>query len=172
MDLYKKGVEFSPSIIYHLSAFTKLSYLDASFVLNHLQNPAPDNGLDQDLLLHDDDTPLLNIDPEQILVPTPNDPLTSTVPSPSNSQSSRAPPPNTVVPYYNNRRSTALHYEDRDYTLKYARKLKGSLHGGVSHELVTENSLSKPILAEQKTTQVSTLCSNNMATYRPALPRH
>ena len=44
--------------------------------------------------------------------------------------------------------------------------------GGVSHELIPENSLSKPILAEQKTTQVSTLCSNNMATYRPALPRH
>ena len=35
------------------------------------------------------------------------------------------------------------------------------LHGGMSHELVLENYLSKPILVEQKTTQVSTLCSNN-----------
>ena len=130
MDLYKKGVEFSPSIIYHLSAFTKLSDIDASFVLNHLQNPTPDDGVDQDLLLHDDDTPLWNIDPEQILVPTPNDPLTSTLPSPSNSQSSHAPLPNIVVPYKNDRGSTVLHYDDRDYTLKYARKLKGSLHGG------------------------------------------
>ena len=49
--------------------------LYASFVLNYLQNQTPD------------DTHLLNIDPEQTLDPTPNDPLTSTVPSPINSQS-------------------------------------------------------------------------------------
>ena len=76
------------------------------------------------LLLHDDDTPLLNIDTEQTLDPTSNDPLTSTVPSPINSQSSQASLPNTVVPYKNNRGITTLHYDDRDYTLKYARKLK------------------------------------------------
>ena len=72
-----------------------LSDLDASFVLNYLQNPTPDDGVALDLLLHDDDTPLLNIDPDQTLDPTPNDLLTSTVPSPTvpsptNSQSSHA----------------------------------------------------------------------------------
>ena len=77
-----------------------------------------------------------------------------------------------MVTYKNDRESTTLHYDDRDYTLKYARKLKRSLHGGVSHEFVLENSLSKPILVEQKTTQVSTLCPNNMAIYKPVLPRH
>ena len=61
--------------------------LDASFVLNYLQNPTPDDGVRVavDLLLHEYDTPLLNIDPEQTLDPTPNDPLTSKVPSPINS---------------------------------------------------------------------------------------
>ena len=47
-----------------------------------------------------------------------------TVPSPTNSQSSHASPPKIVVPYKNDRGSTTLHYDDRDYTLKYARKLK------------------------------------------------
>ena len=100
--------------------------LYASFVFNYLQNPTPDDGVRValDLLLHDDDTPLLIIDHEHTLDPTPNDPLTSTVPSPINSQSSRASLPNIVVPYKNNRRSTAQHYDDRDYTLKYSRKLK------------------------------------------------
>ena len=79
-----------------------LPALDASFVLYYdyyLQNPTPDDGVRValDLLLHDDDTPLLNIDPEQTLDPTPNDPLTSTVPSPINSQSSHASLPNIVV---------------------------------------------------------------------------
>ena len=91
--------------------------------------------------------PLLNIDPEQTLDPTPNEPLTSTVPSPTvlfptNSQSSHASLLNMVVRYKNDRGSTAQHYDDRNYTLKYARKLKRSLHGGVSNELVPENSLS------------------------------
>ena len=97
-----------------------------TFVLNYLQNPTPDDGVRValDLLLRDDETPLLNIDPEQSLGPTPNDPLTSTVRSPLNSQSSHASLPNIVVPYKNNRGSTTLHYDDRDYTLKYARKLK------------------------------------------------
>ena len=107
------------------------------------------------------------IDPKQALDTNLNDPITvpsPTVPSPTNSQSSHASLPNIVVPYKNDRGSTTLHYDDRDYTLKYAR--------GVSHELVPENSLSKPIFVEQKTTQVYTLCSNQMATYRPALPRH
>ena len=48
-----------------------------------------------------------------------------------------------TLPYKNDRGSTTLHYDDRDYTLKYARSSNGSLHGGVSHELVPENSLSK-----------------------------
>ena len=123
-----------------------LSDLDASFVLHlYLQNPTPDDVVALDLLLKDDDTPFLNIDPEQTLNPTPNDPRTSTVPSPTNSQSSHASLPNIVVPYKNDRGSTTLHYGDRDYTLKYARKLKGSLHGGVSRELVPEKSLFEPI---------------------------
>ena len=52
--------------------------LDPSLVLNYLQNPTPNDGVRValDLLLHDDDTPLLNIDPEQTLVSTPNDPQT------------------------------------------------------------------------------------------------
>ena len=58
--------------------------LDASFVLNYLQNPTPDYGVALDLLLRDVDTHLLNIDPEHTLDLTPNDPLTSTVPSPTN----------------------------------------------------------------------------------------
>ena len=145
--------------------------LDASFVLNYLQNPTPDDVVALEFLLHDVDTPFLNIDPEQTLDPIPNDPLTTTVPSPTvpsptNRQSSHASLPKIVVPYKNDRESTTLHYGDRDYTLKYARKRKGSLHGGVSHELVPENSVFKPILVEQKTTQVSTLCSNNRAIYR------
>ena len=64
--------------------------LDASFVLNYLKNPTPDDGLSLDLLLHDDDTPFLNIDPDQTLDPTQNNPLTCTVPSPTNSQRSHA----------------------------------------------------------------------------------
>ena len=60
-----------------------LSDLDASFVLNYLRNPTPDDGVALDLLPHDDVTPLLNIDPEYTLDLTPNDPLTSTVPSPT-----------------------------------------------------------------------------------------
>ena len=113
MDLYKK--ERSPvRIIYYLSALNMLPDLDASFVLNYLQNPTPEDGVRfvLDLLLHDDDTPLLNIDPEQTLDPTPNDPLTSTVPSPINSQSSHVSLPNIVVPYKNDRRNTTLHYVD------------------------------------------------------------
>ena len=47
-----------------------------------------------------------------------------------------------------------------------------SLHGDVSHELVPESSLLKPIIVELKTTQVITLYSNNIATYRPVFPRH
>ena len=94
-----------------------LSDLDASFFLNYFQNPTPDNGVALNLLLHDDDTPLSNIDPEQTLDPTPNDPLTATVtfptvPSPANSQSSHVPLPNIVVPYKNDRGSTTLHYDD------------------------------------------------------------
>ena len=60
----------------------------------------------------------MNIDPEQTLDPT------STVPSPTNIQSSNAPLLKIVVPYKNDRGSTTLHYDDRDYKLKYARKLK------------------------------------------------
>ena len=76
-----------------------LPELDASFDLNYLQNPTPDDGVRValDLLLHDDDTPLLNIDPEQTLDPTPNDLLTSTVPSPINSQSSHTHLPNGTL---------------------------------------------------------------------------
>ena len=98
--------------------------LYASFVLNYLQNPTPDDGVQValDLLLHDNDTPLLIIDPEHTLDLTPNYPLTSTVPSPI--KSSHDFLPNIVVPYKNNRGSTTQHYDDRDYTLKYARKLK------------------------------------------------
>ena len=112
--------------MYYLSAFTMLPDLDASFVLNYLKNPTPDNivRVALDLLLHDDDTPLLNIDPEQTLDPTPNDYPTSEVPSPINSQSSQASLPNIVVPYQNDRGSSTLHYDDRGYTLKYAPKLK------------------------------------------------
>ena len=71
----------------------------------YLQNPTPDNGVRfaLDSLLHDDDTPFLNIDPEQTL--DPNDSLTSEVPSPINSQISHASFPNIVVPYKNDRRS-------------------------------------------------------------------
>ena len=91
--------------------------LDAFFVLNYLQNPTPDDGVALNLLLHDNDTPLLNIDPEQTLDPTPNDLLTSTVPfptvpSPTNSQGSHASLPNIVIPYKNDRGSTTLHYDD------------------------------------------------------------
>ena len=102
----------------------------ASFVLNYLQNPTPDDGVRValDLLLHKDDTPLLIIYPKHTLDPTRNE-------------------------------TTPLN-------------MHRSLHGGVFHDLVPQNSLPKPILVEQKTTQVSTLCSNNMATHRPALPRH
>ena len=99
--------------------------LDAYSVLNYLQNPTPDDGVALDLLLHDNNTPLMNIDPKQTLDPNPNDPLTT---------------PLNVLASSN-----------------------GSLHGGVSLELVPKNSLSKPILVEQKTTQVSSLCSINMA---------
>ena len=100
-----------------------LPVLYASFILNYLQNPTPDDGVRVvlDLLLHDDDTPLLNIDPEHTLDPTPNDPLTSTVIYSINSHSSHASFPNIVTPYKNNRESTRLHYDDRDYTLKYTR---------------------------------------------------
>ena len=75
----------------------------------------------------------MNIDPDQTLDPTQNNPLTSTVPSPTvpsptNSQSSHASPPKIVVPYKNYRGSTTPHYDDRDYTLKYARKLKQHSH--------------------------------------------
>ena len=98
----------------------------ASIVLNYLQNPTPDDGVRValNLLLRDDDKPLLNIDPEHTLDPTPNDPLTSTVLSRLNSQNSHAYLPNIVVPYKINRGSTTHHYGDRDYTLKYARKFK------------------------------------------------
>ena len=77
--------------------------LDASFVLNYLQNPTDDNGVRValDLLLHDDDSPLLNIDPEQTLDPITNNPLTLKVLSLINSQSSHASLPNIVVPYKN-----------------------------------------------------------------------
>ena len=100
--------------------------LDASLVSNYLQNPTPDDGVRValDMLVHDDDTPLLNIDLEQTLDPTPNYPLTSTVPYPINSQNSHASLPNIVVHYKNDRGNTTLHYDDRDCTLKYARKLK------------------------------------------------
>ena len=57
-----------------------------------------------DLLLHDDDTLLLNIDPEHTLDRTPNDRLTSTVPSPiTKKQNSHTSLQNIVVPYKNNR---------------------------------------------------------------------
>ena len=64
-------MEFSLIIIYYLSAFTMLPDLNASFVLKYLQNPTADDGVALDLLRHDDDAPLLNIDPEQTLDPTP-----------------------------------------------------------------------------------------------------
>ena len=69
-----------------------LTDLDASFVLKYIQNPTSDDGVRValDLLLHDDDTPLFNIGPNQTLDPTPKDPLASIVPSPINSQSSHA----------------------------------------------------------------------------------
>ena len=88
--------------------------LDASLVLNYLQNPTPDDRIRValDLLLHNVDTPLLNIDPEQTFDPTPNDPLTSTVPSPINIECSRAFLPNIVLPYKNYRVNTTLHYGD------------------------------------------------------------
>ena len=86
----------------------------------------------------------MNIDPEQTLDPTLNDPLTSTVPSLTNSQSSHVPLLKIVDPYKNDLRSTTPHYDDRDYNLKvkYARKLKreSTVHDGLSHELVLENS--------------------------------
>ena len=109
--------------------------LDASFVLNYFQNPTPDDGVALDVLLYDDDTPLLNIDPKQTLNPTPNDPLTSIVPSPivpcpTNSQSSHASLSNKVVPYKNDRGSTTLHCDDRYYTLKGG---GGGGGGGVHH---------------------------------------
>ena len=63
--IYIKRSGVSLSIIYYLSALNMLPDLDASFVLNYLQNPTPDDEVALDLLLHDDDTPLLNIDPEQ-----------------------------------------------------------------------------------------------------------
>ena len=44
--------------------------LDASFVLNYLGNLNADDGVALDFLLLDDDTPLLNNDPEQTLDPT------------------------------------------------------------------------------------------------------
>ena len=143
-----------------------LPELDASFVLNYLQNLTPDDGVALYLLLHDDDTPLMNIDPEQTIDPTLNDPLTSTVPSSTNIQSSHTPLLiKIVVPYKNDRGSTTT---IETTPLNMLASSNGSLHGGVAHELVPENSLSKPILVEQKTPQVSTLCSNNMTTYRPA----
>ena len=151
-----------------------LPNLDASFVLNYLQNPTPYGvRVAQNLLLHDDDTPLFNIDPEQTLDPAPNNSLTSTVPSPINSQSSHASLPNIVIPYIRTTEEV-LHCTTTIETtpLNILASSNGSLHGGVSHELIPEYSLSKPILEKQKTTQVSTLCSNDMATYRPALPRH
>ena len=43
--------------------------LDASFVLDHLQNPTPDDGVALYLLFHDDDTPLLNIDSKHTIDP-------------------------------------------------------------------------------------------------------
>ena len=117
--------------------------LDASFVLNYVQNPNPDDGVALDLLLHDDDTPLMNNDPGQTLDPTPNDPLTSTVPSPTNIQSSHTPLLRIVVPYKNDRRSTmtALSTTTIETTpLNMLTSSNGSLHGGVSHELVPDNS--------------------------------
>ena len=125
------------------------------------------------MLLHNDDTLFLNIDHDQTLDPTQNNPLTPTVPSPTvpsptNSQSSHASPPKIVVPYKNDQGSKTLHYDDRDYTLKSLNMLASSnrsLHGDVSHELVPEKSLLKQIIVELKTTQVITLYSNNIATY-------
>ena len=151
--------------------------LDASFVLNYLKNPTPDDGLSLDLLLHDDDTPFLNIDPDQTLDPTQNNPLTSTVPSPTvpsptNSQSSHASPPKIVVPYKNDQGSTTLHYEDRDYTLKYARKLKQESTWRCVSRTCSGKLFVKPIIVELKMIQVITLYSNNIATYRPVFPRH
>ena len=58
-----------------------------------------------------------------------------------------------------------MKYDNREYTLKYARKLKPESTGGISRTcsgklfVKTDSSIAK-------TTQVSTLCSNNMATYR------
>ena len=117
--------------------------LDASFVLNYLQNPTPDDGVALYLLLHDDDTPLMNIDPEQTLDPTPNDPLTSTAPSPSNIQSSHAPLLKIVVLYKVIRTTEeVLHCITTIETtpLNMLASSNRSLHGGVSHELVPENS--------------------------------
>ena len=116
-------MEFSLSIIYYLSALLcclTLTPLLFSTIFR-VQNPTPDDGVALNLLLYDNDTPLLNIDPEQTLDPTPNDPLTSTVssptvPSPTNSQSSHASLPNMVVPYKNNQGRSTLHYDDRDGT--------------------------------------------------------
>ena len=47
-----------------------------------------------------------------------------------------------------------------------------SLHGDVSHELVPESSLLKPIIVELKTTQVITLYSNNIDLYSPAINKN
>ena len=96
-------------------------------------------------LPYDDDTPLLNIDPEQSLDPTPNDPLTSTVPfptvpSPTNSQSSHASLPNIVVPY---KTEEILHCTTTIETtpLNMLANSKGVYMAvaGVSYELVPEN---------------------------------
>ena len=142
---------------------------------HYLKNPTPDDGLSLDLLLHDDDTPFLNIDSDQTLDPTQNNPLTSTVPSPTvpsptNSQSSHDSTPKIVVPYKNDRGSTTLHYDDRDYTLKYAHKLKQestwrSVSRTCSGKLFVKTDYS--FIVELKTTQVITLYSNNISTCIP-----
>ena len=115
--------------------------LDASLVLNYLHDPTPDDGVALDLLLHDDDTPLLDIDAERTLNPTPNDPLTSavpspTIPSPTNSQSSHAALIRTS--------EEVLHCTTTIETtpLNMLASSNGSLHGGVSDEHVPEYSLS------------------------------
>ena len=110
--------------------------LDVSFVLSYIQNPTPDNGFALDLLLHDDDTPLMNTDPEHTLDPTPKDTLTSTVPSPTNIQSSHAPFLKIVVPYKNDR----VQHCTTTIETTPLNCSNGSLHGNVSHELVQENS--------------------------------
>ena len=101
--MYKRGEKFnvlSFDIVSQLVS-NMLPQLDATFVINYLHNQASNDALTLDLVLPDDDVPFL--DPSTFLAP--------------------ASQLRIVKLYQNIRGKTSLRYDDRDYNMKYSRKL-------------------------------------------------